>query len=60
MKANILNLLLGLLLVAALLGIVCGGFYFERWVNWKFAYGPKVEQRLQSLEQRIEKLEQHH
>jgi hypothetical protein len=29
----------------------------ERWINWKFNYGPRVEQRIEQLEQRIKALE---
>ena len=44
--------------------IVCGlflgfgGWMLERWVNWKFFYGPKIEERISFLEKRVEKLEQ--
>ena len=29
----------------------------ERYINWKFGYGPKIERRIQSLEDRIRVLE---
>lgn len=29
----------------------------KRWFNWKLSYGPMVEERIENLEKRIEKLE---
>jgi len=34
-----------------------GGWKLERWINWKFSYGNKVETRIEQLETRIEQLE---
>jgi hypothetical protein len=44
-------------MVAAIFVLSFGGWWLERWVNWRFHHGPMVEQRLESIEQRIEKLE---
>jgi hypothetical protein len=30
---------------------------FERWVNWRWDYGGRVEQRIGDLEERVEQLE---
>ena len=42
-----------------LLCIVFGFFCWkaERWINWKFSYGKRVETRLQELEKRVDLLE---
>lgn len=32
----------------------------ERYFNWKFGYGPKVDRKIQALENRIIKLEGEH
>lgn len=32
------------------------GWQAERWFNWKFGYGPKVDSRIEALEQRLETL----
>lgn len=34
-----------------------GGWCLERWINWKFSYGEKVEERLERVEKRLEALE---
>ncbi len=34
-----------------------GGWRIERYVNWKFGYGPKVNRRIEAVEKRVEKLE---
>jgi len=33
------------------------GWRIDRWINWKFSYGNKVEQRIEKLEQRVENIE---
>lgn len=43
--------------IAVSLLIAIPAWYMERWLNWKFSYGPKVEERIQALEQRVERLE---
>jgi hypothetical protein len=30
---------------------------FERWANWRFSYGPAVEQRVKAIEIRLERIE---
>lgn len=37
--------------------VAFGGWKLERWLNWKFDYGSRVEQRLQEVEKRLERLE---
>ena len=34
------------------------GWRVERWWNWKFSYGNKVETKIELLEKRVEALEQ--
>ena len=41
--------------LAALLAY--GGWKLERWLNWKFDYESRVEQRLQDIEKRLDHLE---
>ena len=38
--------------------VAYGCWKVARHINWKFGYGPKIEQRIQSLEDRIEVLEE--
>lgn len=38
--------------------LMIGIWELERWINWKFSYGPRVEERISQLEKRVEKLEQ--
>jgi len=45
------------LIIAALVAIGYGGWCLERWINWKFSYGAKVEARLERVEKRLEALE---
>lgn len=33
------------------------GWKFERWANWKWSYGSKVQVQIQSLEKRVKALE---
>ena len=44
-----------IILFALLLGFL--SWRFERWMNWKFSYGNKVEQRIEQIEHRIDRLE---
>ena len=53
-KTEILAMLVAL---AVSIPIGYGGWRLQRWHNWKFSYGAKVEQRIQALENRIEALE---
>lgn len=39
------------------LAIAYGAWSVKRWANWKFGYGPRVERRLESIETRLELLE---
>jgi hypothetical protein len=46
------------LTVGSLVALIAfGGWKLERWLNWKFDYGSRVEQRLQEMEKRLERLE---
>ncbi len=49
----------GMLVVALIIAIAFsfGCWKFERWINWKFDYGQRVEERIDALEKRIEALE---
>ena len=49
---------LGSVLLFILILSFCYGMWrVERYLNWKFGYGPRVERRVEKLEDRIEKLE---
>ena len=37
---------------------IIGAWLFERWINWTFSYGGKVEQRIEQIEQRLDILEE--
>jgi hypothetical protein len=54
-KALEVVVMLGILICIA--GCVFGYWHFERWFHWKLSYGPKLEERVDALEKRIEKLE---
>lgn len=40
-----------------ILSISYGSWRLERYINWKFGYKAKVNQRIELLEKRIEKME---
>jgi hypothetical protein len=42
-------------IVALCIGFLC--FKATRWFHWKVSYGPKVEERLEGIENRLEQLE---
>jgi hypothetical protein len=44
----------------ALLAVGIGGWKLERWINWKFDYGAKVDRRMETLERRVTALERGH
>jgi len=50
-----------ILVVAAIIAILCGLGYLswrvERWANWRFSYGPRLEGRLLEVERRLDALE---
>lgn len=54
MLANVGSVVVG---VAMILLFSWIGWRVSRWMNWKLHYGPAVERRMESIEQRIEKLE---
>lgn len=37
--------------------LIYGCWRLERWLNWKYDYSARVEQRVRGLEKRIESLE---
>jgi len=45
------------LIVVIALGLGIGAWKLKRWIHWKFIYGPKVEQRIEQLERRVQSLE---
>ncbi len=50
-----LSFFIGMVLACAAIGFL--SWKLERWINWKFDYGARVEKRIHELELRIEKLE---
>jgi uncharacterized membrane-anchored protein YhcB (DUF1043 family) len=48
---------ISIIALAVFIGLFVGGFWLERWVNWKVSYGPKVEHRLERVEARLDSLE---
>lgn len=46
------------ILLAIIAGLTYGGYLFKRWINWKFSYEAKVEERVVPLEKRIGDLEE--
>ena len=57
MKDRVVNLLVVVVLSVLFLGFLFGCYKLERWINWKLDYGGRVDSRVESLEKRIEKLE---
>jgi high-affinity Fe2+/Pb2+ permease len=55
-KANNYSLLIAAFVAFGLL--VVGMWLLERWFNWTFSYGGKVEQRIEQIEKRIDALEE--
>ena len=55
-KAAMTGITVGVLALVVLM--VWGGWRIKRWWNWKYGYGPKVEARIEQLEERVEKLEE--
>ena len=51
------NILLFFVVAICLVAFSYGCWKAERWVNWKFSYGNKVETRIEKLEKRVLKLE---
>lgn len=45
------------MLVIVAIGLGYIGWRLERWMNWKLCYSSKVDQRIEQLEKRIEKIE---
>lgn len=43
--------------ILVIAGIAFFCWKMERWVNWKFSYGDKVETRIEQLESRVATLE---
>jgi hypothetical protein len=46
-----------LLVFLGIILLIFAGWRLERWINWKFAYGVKTEERIEQLEKRIELIE---
>ena len=59
-KLNVAGCLGILAVLVGILAVAYGGYRLERWWNWKWSYGPRVEKRIEKLEKRIEKLESLH
>jgi hypothetical protein len=44
-------------IILAVIAICVIGWRVDRWINWKFSYGGKVDQRIEKLEKRVDDLE---
>ena len=49
-----------IIIVVIVLLLGYGGWKAERYINWKFSYGNKVEKRIKQLESKVEILENYH
>lgn len=51
------HFIIGSLIAIFAFAMVVLSWRAERWFNWNFGYGPKVEKRISELEARVERLE---
>lgn len=52
------DIFLVIIVVIVVLALGIGSWKLKRWFNWEFGYGPKIEQRISELEERVLLLEQ--
>jgi predicted PurR-regulated permease PerM len=50
-------IVVGIVLVIVLISY--GSWRAEKWFNWRFSYGDKVNRQIEQLENRISELEHH-
>lgn len=57
MRKLLINIAAGIAVtfIIFVIGLFC--WKTQRWINWKFSYGNKVEVKIEQLEKRIEVLE---
>jgi hypothetical protein len=52
-----IQIIIVVLFLAVIIPLSYGGWKLKRYINWKFSYGNKVENRIELLEKRVEVLE---
>uniref|UniRef100_A0A6M3LDN3 Uncharacterized protein n=1 Tax=viral metagenome TaxID=1070528 RepID=A0A6M3LDN3_9ZZZZ len=57
MNKNVPPYILFLFIIPFFLLLGFLGWKLERWINWKWDYGQRVEQRIEQVEQRLDRLE---
>jgi cytochrome oxidase assembly protein ShyY1 len=57
MKQSLAKTMAAFAVIAIVISFALAMWRLERWINWKFDYGSRVENRLEQLEKRIEELE---
>ena len=57
MKNKIKEIAVYTVVALVFVAIAFSGWKLERWINWKFDYGSRVDSRIEKLEERVRVLE---